>query len=122
MSQPRPSLPDPEQTMELSVAEVSRWHRLPADQRPCLLDCRQPEEVDICRIEGSVCVPMVDIPAALERLRDLSQRGLVVYCHHGMRSLHATAFLRGHGLDQAFSMAGGVEQWAHEIDPQMPRY
>lgn len=115
-------LPDADETMELMPAEVATWHLLPADQRPCLLDCREPEEVAICRIEGSICIPMADIPLAIERLKNLSDRGIVIYCHHGMRSLHATHFLRERGIRNAFSMAGGIELWAREIDPEMARY
>ena len=115
-------LPDPSEAMEVMPAEVAVWHQLPADERPCLLDCREPEEVDICRIEGSVMMPMAEIPAAVERLKDLSERGMVVYCHHGMRSLHASQFLRERGIESVFSMAGGIELWARQIDPEMARY
>ena len=115
-------LPDPSESMELMPAEVAKWHRLPADQRPCLLDCREPEEVAICRIEGSITMPMAEIPGAVERLKDLSERGLVIYCHHGMRSLQATSFLRAKGIENTFSMVGGIELWAHQIDPGMARY
>lgn len=115
-------LPDPAATMEVMPAAVAEWQSLPADQRPCLLDCRQPEEVAICRMEGSLCIPMADIPGALERLKDLAADGIVVYCHHGMRSLYAVGFLRSRGLQRAFSMAGGIELWAREIEPEMPRY
>ena len=115
-------LPDPDATMELMPSEVAGWHLLPADERPCLVDCREPEEVDICRIEGSITIPMAEIPAAVQRLKTISQRGLVIYCHHGMRSLHATRFLRERGLNRTFSMAGGIELWARDIDPEMERY
>ena len=115
-------LPEPAEAMEVMPGEVAQWHQLPADERPCLLDCREPEEIDICRIEGSVVVPMGEIPAAIERLQSLAERGMVVYCHHGMRSLHATQFLRERGIEKVFSMAGGIELWARQIDPDMARY
>jgi len=117
-----PHVPAADETMELLPAEVAQWHQLPADQRPCLLDCREPEEVEICRILGSICIPMADIAAAVGRLRDLSQHGLVIYCHHGMRSLHAARYLRERGIENAFSMTGGIELWARQIDPGMKRY
>lgn len=115
-------LPAADETMEVMPAEVAQWHHLPADERPCLLDCREPEEVDICRIEGSITIPMAEIPGAVDRLKDLSGRGVVIYCHHGMRSLHATQFLRERGLENTFSMAGGIELWARQIDTEMARY
>ncbi len=116
-------LPDPVEAMEVMPAEVAKWHQLPADERPCLLDCREPEEIDICRIEGSVVVRMGEIPAAVERLQTLAEdQGMVIYCHHGMRSLHAASFLRERGIEKVFSMAGGIELWARQIDPEMARY
>ena len=115
-------LPDPNGAMEVMPTEVAQWHQLPADERPCLLDCREPEEVDVCRIEGSVVVRMGDIPGSIERLQSLSERGIVIYCHHGMRSLHAASFLRERGIGNVFSMAGGIELWARQIDPDMARY
>lgn len=115
-------LPDPGTTMEVMPAAVATWQALPPGERPCLLDCRQPEEVAICHLEGSLCIPMAGIPAQLERLQSLADRGIVVYCHHGMRSLQVTAFLRARGLGNCFSMAGGIELWAREIEPGMARY
>ena len=115
-------LPQAGETLEVMPAEVAEWYQLPADERPCLLDCREPEEVDICRIEGSITIPMAEIPAAVEKLKGLSERGLVIYCHHGLRSRYATQFLRERGLENTFSMAGGVELWARQIDTEMARY
>lgn len=115
-------LPEADETMELMPAEVAAWHRLPADERPCLLDCREPEEIAICRIEGSIAIPMAEIPPAIDRIKSLSDRGIVIYCHHGMRSLHATHFLRSRGIENCFSMAGGIELWARDIEPEMARY
>ncbi|HEX5790342.1 MAG TPA: rhodanese-like domain-containing protein [Luteolibacter sp.] len=115
-------LPDAELTMEVSVEQVASWFGLPADERPCLLDCREAAELDICRIEGSEWLPLGEVPQSFERLKTLAQRGIVVYCHHGMRSMHATAFMRARGIDQSFSMAGGIEEWARCIDRAMERY
>ena len=57
-----------------------------------------------------------------EKLLARNERGVVVYCHHGVRSLRATHFLRSIGVANAFSMKGGIEEWAERIDPEMPRY
>jgi rhodanese-related sulfurtransferase len=115
-------LPDAGLTMEVSVEQVASWFGLPADERPCLLDCREAAELDICRIDGSEWLPLGEVPQSCERLVALAQRGIVVYCHHGMRSMHAVAFMRARGIDQSFSMAGGIEQWARRIEPTMERY
>jgi len=115
-------LPDPAATMETTCAEVAAWAGLPAGERPRLIDCREPDEWDYCRIEGAEHVPLGTIPAKTAALAADSPRGLVVYCHHGMRSLHAVAFLRAHGLEQAFSLTGGIDAWSRAIDPDVPRY
>ncbi|HCN79444.1 MAG TPA: hypothetical protein DIT13_19955, partial [Verrucomicrobiales bacterium] len=47
---------------------------------------------------------------------------LIIYCHHGMRSQRAAAWLRQHGFRNAQSMRGGIDAWADLIDPAMPRY
>ena len=49
-------------------------------------------------------------------------RSVVIYCHHGMRSLNATQFLRARGLEQTFSLRGGIEAWSLTVDPEVPRY
>ncbi|MEX1116425.1 MAG: rhodanese-like domain-containing protein [Akkermansiaceae bacterium] len=46
----------------------------------------------------------------------------MVYCHHGMCSLRAATFLRSIGVENAFSMGGGIERWSQVIDPEVPRY
>lgn len=115
-------LPNHEMTMEVGVGDVAQWLKLPADQRPRLIDCREREELDICQIDGCEWIPLGEIPQAFERILDDSGRGVIVYCHHGMRSMHAVVFLRSRGLEKSFSMAGGIEFWAREVDQEMARY
>jgi rhodanese-related sulfurtransferase len=117
-----PSLPDPEFTLEIAPAAVAEWIHLPAGKRPCLIDCREPDELAICRIDGHEWVPLGSFPASLDKLRDGGERGVVVYCHHGMRSLRAASFLRAHGVENAFSMSGGIDAWSAFIDPLVARY
>ncbi|HEY8962292.1 MAG TPA: rhodanese-like domain-containing protein [Luteolibacter sp.] len=115
-------LPEPAETMEVTCAEVAAWVDRPADERPRLIDCREPEEWDFCRIEGAELIPLNSFPQKAASLVASSPHGLIIYCHHGMRSLHATAFLRAHGLENAFSMAGGIDAWSRTTDPAVPRY
>lgn len=117
-----PSLPDPEVTLEISLAAVAEWVRLPAEQRPRLIDCREADELAICRIEGNEWIPLGMFPSSLEKLTAGTGRGVVVYCHHGMRSHRAAAFLRAHGVENAFSMSGGIDAWSAYIDPAVARY
>ncbi len=84
-----------------------------------LLDCREPWEHETARIEGATLIPMRQVPQSLERIpKDVP---VVVYCHHGMRSLNVTGWLRQSGIE-AQSLRGGIDCWSLEIDPKVPRY
>jgi rhodanese-related sulfurtransferase len=84
------------------------------------VDVREKWEYDTSRIEGATLIPLRDIPANLARLEEAGE--IVLFCHHGMRSLDAAAWLRSQGVASARSMAGGIERWALEVDPGVPRY
>jgi rhodanese-related sulfurtransferase len=115
-------LPDAAATLEVSPASVSAWHRLPRDERPRLIDCREADELAICRITGAEWFPLGNFPEEIGKLTADSGRGVVVFCHHGMRSMRAAMFLRANGVENAFSMRGGTDLWAVEIDSEMTRY
>ena len=115
-------LPEPTETLEISPETVAGWIHLPHEERPRLIDCREEDELAICRIDGNEWVALGTFPKALGHLAADQERGIVVYCHHGMRSLRATSFLRAQGVKNAFSMAGGIEAWSVLIDPEVPRY
>jgi rhodanese-related sulfurtransferase len=87
-----------------------------------LLDCREPDEHAIVRIEGALLIPMRTIPERLRELEPHREARIVVHCHHGVRSLRVARFLRERGFAGAQSMTGGIEAWSLEIDPAMPRY
>jgi adenylyltransferase/sulfurtransferase len=104
--------------LEIDVDEVARWRQEGRDFD--LLDVRQPGEHAVATIEGARLVPLRELP---QRLGELDpSRPLVVYCHHGMRSLHAVQLLRSQGFQRARSMAGGIDAWSCEVDPAVPRY
>jgi rhodanese-related sulfurtransferase len=85
-----------------------------------LLDVRTPEEYAIARVEGSL---LIDQSLAQEILQTWPKdTAIVTICHHGVRSLDAAAYLRGHGLMNTRSMAGGIDRWSCEIDPSIPQY
>jgi len=85
-----------------------------------LLDCREPEELRIARIEGAVHIPVGDIPSFLPRLD--ADRYYVVFCHHGLRSQQVAAFLRQQDFPHVQSMSGGIDAWSCAVDPSVPRY
>jgi rhodanese-related sulfurtransferase len=86
-----------------------------------IVDVREPWEYQTCRLSGAESIPMGEIPAALPRL-DGDEKPLVVYCHHGVRSLRVANWLRQQGIEQVSSLQGGIDRWSLEIDPAVPRY
>jgi rhodanese-related sulfurtransferase len=84
------------------------------------VDVREKWEFDTSGIEGSELIPMRGVPGNLARFEEADQ--IVVFCPHGMRSLDAAAWLRSQGVANARSMAGGIDRWAAEVDPKVPRY
>ena len=85
-----------------------------------LLDVREPMELDFCKIEGSLTIPMGQIPHRTEEIP--KDQPVYVLCHHGMRSGQVTAFLRQRGFDNAINIAGGIDAWSARVDPEIPRY
>ncbi|MBK1883472.1 rhodanese [Luteolibacter pohnpeiensis] len=115
-------LPDPATTAEISPSAVAAWINLPPDQRPRLIDCREADELAICKLPGIEWIPLGAFPERWQALISNPNLGVVIYCHHGMRSLHAAMFLRSKGCANAFSMSGGIDLWSTSVDPDIPRY
>ncbi len=88
--------------------------------RPLLLDVREPWEFAICHLDGSELVPMRQIPAWAENANP--EQEIVVICHHGIRSRQVAMYLESRGFRNVINLAGGVEAWAREVDPQMATY
>jgi rhodanese-related sulfurtransferase len=105
---------------QISPVELAAWRADPARPPPVLVDVREPWEFERCRIDGSLLLPLGQIPARHEELpRD---RDLVLVCHHGSRSQHAAMWLAGNGYANLHNLSGGVEAWAVDVDPAMARY
>jgi len=86
-----------------------------------LIDVREPWEFATALIDGSVQMPMGDVPARAHQEFDPDER-LIVVCHHGMRSMNVTVWLRNQGFEQAQSLRGGIDAWSAEVDPGVGRY
>ena len=110
--QTKPSLP------EISPQELKK--KLDENESVLLLDVREQSEYDIVHLEGARLIPLNTLPHNLDQI-PLDQE-VVVYCHHGQRSLHATAYLHQVGFTDAKNLAGGIDQWTAEIDPTLRRY
>lgn len=87
-----------------------------------LVDCRQAEEYEICKIDGSILIPMNETPQRVEELKAAGDQPIIVYCHHGMRSLQVVNWMRTQGLGNSQSMSGGIDAWSQTIDPSVPTY
>src|SRR4051794_13389498 len=86
-----------------------------------LIDVREAAEHQVCQIPGARLIPMRTIPEQLKNLEEMPGP-LVVFCHHGVRSLRVVEWLREQGLGHCQSMAGGIEAWSLAVDPSVPRY
>lgn len=87
-----------------------------------LLDVRTAEEVAICRLPGSVAIALAAIPAYLDVIPD--DIDVIIYCHHGLRSLSAARYLVSVGFDarRLFNLEGGIDAFAKYIDSTIPQY
>ncbi|HUJ32727.1 MAG TPA: rhodanese-like domain-containing protein [Candidatus Acidoferrum sp.] len=104
--------------IEIAPREVMELLRRGGDF--LFVDVREKWEHDTSRIEGATLIPLREVPAHLPRFEQASE--VVLFCHHGMRSLDAAAWLRSQGIESARSMAGGIDRWSMEIDSRVPRY
>ena len=103
--------------MERVPSKVADW--IKQKKEFTFLDVRRDDEITICSL-GGLHIPLHELEKRYEELpRD--KKPLIIYCHHGVRSLYATQFLKYHGYD-ALSLAGGIDLWSQEIDPSVPRY
>jgi sulfur-carrier protein adenylyltransferase/sulfurtransferase len=114
----------PEESMETEIpralgpAEVKG--RLDQGEGWVLLDVRSPQEIAICRIEGSIHIPLQELP---QRIGELDPgKTIVAYCHTGVRSARAQGFLERSGFPRVINLRGGIEAWSLEVDPSVPRY
>ncbi len=107
--------------MEVSAQEVKR--RLDAGEKLHLIDVREPHKFALARLENAELIPMRAVPGELQALEAHADDGpLIVYCHHGVRSLHVVHWLREQGLEACQSMTGGIDAWSLTVDPALPRY
>jgi len=114
-------LPSADESAEISVGQLKAI--LDSGDPPIrLVDCREEDEWQLCRIEGAALTPLSNFADQISGWDVADLRAIIVYCHHGMRSLQATQFLRAKGHAQTFSLAGGIDAWSTKIDPTVSRY
>jgi rhodanese-related sulfurtransferase len=119
---PTARLPKSAPQGEISPEELRTFMDGPGPREFRLVDVREEDEFQICRLEWAELIPLAQIPEqAPHRLVD-KDRPIVVYCHHGMRSQHACEWLRRAGYEHVFNLTGGIDAWADRIEPSMRRY
>lgn len=92
---------------------------LVASGHAVIVDVREPIELAICCVDGALSFPLQSFPRAVDGIpRDVT---IICLCHHGVRSLHAARWLDANGFDVA-NLEGGIERWAIDLEPSMPRY
>jgi rhodanese-related sulfurtransferase len=96
--------------------------KLEAGEPVHLVDVRQPEEYAICRLAGSQLIPLGELHHRGGEVEPPTGAAVVVYCHHGVRSITGAAILGQQGLENVYSLAGGIDAWSQLIDPAVPRY
>jgi adenylyltransferase/sulfurtransferase len=96
--------------------------KLQANEPVYLLDVRQPWEHETAALPGSTLIPLGELPRRAAEVKPLPGALLVVYCHHGVRSLSAAVLLERLGFRDVVSLAGGIDAWSGLIDPKVPRY
>jgi rhodanese-related sulfurtransferase len=104
---------------EITPEEVKS--KIDADERFTLLDVREPWEFETARIAGAKLMPMGDVPSRANQELD-PEEPVIVICHHGVRSMNVTAWLRQQGFEKAQSMRGGIDAWSRRIDTNVPVY
>lgn len=104
----------------IKASELAQWLADGSRPRPVLLDVREGLEVQTCALPGITHIPMGQIPARVAELDE--DADIVCICHHGMRSMQVASFLERQGFAKVYNLTGGVDAWAHEVDPAMPKY
>jgi len=105
-----------------SVSATELAALLKSDKPPRLLDVREQFEFEIASLPDAILLPLGQIPDQVHELERLRDEPMVVYCHHGMRSMHAIHFLQHAGFTNLANLSGGIDAWSREVDPQTPRY
>ena len=110
-----------EEQYEITPQEAQ--NRLKTGSGAVLIDVREPEEFALAKVEGSQLIPMQTVPAQLQKLEGMAdEKTLLVLCHHGVRSLQVVAWLRRQGIEDCYSVAGGIDRWSREVDASVPQY
>ena len=106
---------------ELSVAELAAW--LKQTDKPALLDVREPWEVNLASLANATAIPMGQVVSRMAEIEALADtQPVVVFCHHGVRSLQVVAYLQRQGVSNTHNLAGGIDAWSKTVDATVALY
>lgn len=105
--------------------DLKDWiEKMKAHGQPVVLDVREPHELDRARIQADgfelLHIPMGVVPPRLNELDP--SRPVACLCHHGGRSMRVAQFLEYQGFQHVANISGGINAWAMQLDPSIPRY
>jgi rhodanese-related sulfurtransferase len=103
---------------EINVRDLSA--KLKGPNPPLIVDVRQPDEYQFCRIEGALLRPLNEIGQWSKELDP--EQEIVLQCHTGVRSAQAVVYLRSRGFKHVFNLRGGIDAWSVQVDPTVRRY
>jgi rhodanese-related sulfurtransferase len=102
----------------ISPGELADW--LKRDSEVRIVDVRSREEFEAVHLDGSA---LLSQPVMREILAEgTNTRPLVIVDHQGGQALDAAAYFMGHGLQNVRCLRGGIDAWAKEVNPKLPRY
>ncbi len=106
--------------MDWEISAEDLKQKLDSGDALNLLDVRELWERRTACIEPSAHIPMGEVPARVQELDP--EEHIIVYCHHGVRSMNVTSWLRQQGFEFVQSLRGGIDSWSRKIDPKVPLY
>jgi len=107
--------------MDYEITPEDVKDKFDAGENFVLLDVREPWEFETARIDGAKLIPMGDVPSRAHQDLD-PEESIVVLCHHGVRSMNVTVWLRQQGFENVQSMRGGIDAWSRRVDGKIPLY
>lgn len=103
---------------QISAKELKE--QLDSGKKPVILDIREDWEYRICHLEPSLHISMSSLVGRLDELNKDDE--IIVLCHHGNRSMQVASYLETQGFSNVTNLAGGIHEWADNVDPSMEQY
>jgi rhodanese-related sulfurtransferase len=103
---------------QLTPEELKAW--LDSNRNICLIDVREKWEYDLCKIPNAVLAPLGGLQGSPPQVD--KQQTVVVYCHHGRRSMIGCTLLEALGYTDVYNLTGGIDLYSERVDPKIERY